>query len=472
MNGELRVGAERLKPRDAVFVYDETDRHLSNIVAIYFADATGHAPLTQERVLDWARASVGHSALFHRRLRHLPFDLDLPWWIPDPTLSVPEHVALDRPGDGSWRAARSRIAEITSARMDLTRPPWELHVLDRIDGVPAMPGDTTIVVLKFHHSAGDGVATRALEQRLFGTAPAPAVRLTDARPGPLRTALTVGAQPIRFVTGMRRARTARSALRALTETGAIHEPLAQRPATRFNRDIDAELTFHLLPIPLPEVMAAKAAAPQRVTVNDLMLTTIGGALAAYLTEHGETPDGSLAAMVPMSMRGVADWDSANQLSQMIVDLHTDVTDPLARLAAVRQSASRAKHRTTDPAVLRADRLVETAPAVLLRAAGWARAQRRFDQAATVPLCNTTISNVPPVTDELVFCDRPIRRAVGSLPILDGDGLRHLITSQGDEIVLAVTTNPRMMPDPEHYGALLLGSFRALAAALGAGATAS
>lgn len=468
MSAELRVGAERLDPRDAVFVYDETDRHLSNVVAVYIADAAGREPLTRDEVLDWARASIGHAALFHRTLRRAPLDLDLPSWVPDPGLSVREHVVLDRPGDGSWAAARARIAEITAARMDLTRPPWELHVLDGVVGVPSLPGTATVIVLKFHHSAGDGVATRALESKLFGPEPAPAIRLDPA--SSLRTAVrTTGAflaAPVRFVGGLRRAAAAGDELRELVDAGTIHEPVALRPATRFNRDIHAALTFHLLPIPMAEVLAAKAAAPYRVTVNDLMLTTISGALAAYLAEHGETPDGSLAAMVPMSMRGVADWDSANQLTQMIVDLHTDLADPVERLAAIKRSAGLAKQRTAHPVVLRGDRRVETAPALLLRAAGWARAQRRFDDAATVPLCNTTISNVPPVTDSLVFLDRPIRRVVGSLPILDGDGLRHLITSQGDEIVIAVTTDAAMMPDPEHYGELLVRSFRELAAALG------
>lgn len=468
MSAELRVGTRQLSPRDAVFVYDETDRHLSNIVAVYFAEATGRPALTRADVLDWARSVLGHSALFHRRLQRVPLDLDLPYWVPDPGMTVGDHVWLDRPGAGTWDEARARIAEITATRMDLRKPPWEIHVLDRITGVPAMAEHTTVVVLKFHHSAGDGVATRVLECKLFGTEPAPAIRLDD--PAPLataaRTAASLLSQPVRFVTGLRRASAAQEELRGLIESGTVYEPVALRPATRFNRDIQAATTFHLLPLPLAEIRAAAAAAPQRVTVNDLMLTTIGGALAAYLAEHDELPTESLAAMVPMSMRGVAEWDSANQLTQMIVDLHTDIADPLARLAAVQRSATRAKQRTTDPVVLRGDRRVETAPALLLRAAGWARAQRRFDDAASVPLCNTTISNVPPVSDTLTFCGRPVRRAVGSLPVLDGDGLRHLISSQGAELVVAVTTNAAMMPDPEHYGELLLESFRALAAALG------
>ncbi|WP_280214972.1 hypothetical protein [Nocardia cyriacigeorgica] len=51
--------------------------------------------------------------------------------------------------------------------------------------------------------------------------------------------------------------------------------------------------------------------------------------------------------------------------------------------------------------------------------------------------------------------------------MDGDGLRHLITSQGDEIVISFSTDPTTMPDPDHYAALLLDSFRALIASFAA-----
>lgn len=466
MSAALRVRAEQLRPRDAVFVYDETDRHPANIVAVYFADASGQPALSHGEVVAWARARVGHAALFHRRLWRLPMDLDLPYWIPDPTMSVRDHVTFD-PDVRTWDRASARIAEISAARLDLRRPPWEIHVMDRVEGVPSLPGPTTLVVLKVHHSVGDGIATRALERHLFGTEPAPAPRLapTDALSIATRTLGSLAAQPLRFGTGLRRARAARAELAAAVRAGTIHEPDALRPATRFNRDIAAAPTFHLLPIPLTAIRAARTAAPQRVTINDLLLTTIGGALATYLAEHGETPAGSLAAMVPMSMRAVADWDSANRIAQLSVDLHTDIADPLARLAAISDSATRAKQRTADPVVQRVDRLVETAPALLLRAAGWARAHRRFDGTDTVPLCNTTISNVPPVSDELTFGGRPVVRAVGALPLLDGDGLRHLVTTQGTDLVLAITTNAAMMPDPRHYGALLLAEFQALADAL-------
>ncbi|NEW58692.1 DUF1298 domain-containing protein, partial [Nocardia cyriacigeorgica] len=234
---------------------------------------------------------------------------------------------------------------------------------------------------------------------------------------------------------------------------------------RFNRPIKQPLTFDLVTIPLAEVLKAKANSRFRITLNDLMLATIAGALSTYLSEKNELPTGSLAAMVPMSMRPITTWTSANQLVQMYVDLHTDIDDPIERLQAIRNSATLEKHRNSDPAVLRTESRVETSPSWLLRLAGWARSQRSFEAAETVPLVNTTISNVPPVATALEFCGRPIARIFGVLPTMDGDGLRHLITSQGDEIVICFSSDDAMMPDPDHYRSLILGAFRELAGSL-------
>ena len=51
--------------------------------------------------------------------------------------------------------------------MDLTRPPWELHFFTGVDGLDDLPGRLTAVVLKAHHSAGDGLAVLELAQDIF-----------------------------------------------------------------------------------------------------------------------------------------------------------------------------------------------------------------------------------------------------------------------------------------------------------------
>ncbi|MEV6068173.1 wax ester/triacylglycerol synthase family O-acyltransferase [Nocardia sp. NPDC052001] len=455
--------AERLTARDAVFVYDEFERHPSNIVAVYAFDATaaGASAPDAATVIAWVRARLGHFRLFQRRLARVPGDLDLPYWVWDADFDIHRHVSMESARD--WSAVRARIAEIAATRMDLTRPPWRIHIFEAVTGYPGRPdAAVTLVLLGFHHSAGDGVATRELELKLFdGSALPTPIDSGDAREWSARRALTraVVTQPyrlLRFALGLRSTRTVPS---------SAPEPLAMRPATRFNRKVDPRFGFDLVRIPMAAVLKAKAAAPERITVNDLVLTVVAGALAAYLDEQGETPAESLAAMVPRSMRGLAQWDSVNQLTQMSVDLHTDIADPVRRLRAIRESVRREKERGGDPAYLRRQERVQTSPAWLLRLAGWGRAQRRFDDVARVPLSNTTVSNVPPVAERLAFLGAPMISAFGALPIMDGDGLRHLTTSQGDELIISFSADTTMLPDTGHYGELLLRSFDELWQAL-------
>ncbi|MGA6203207.1 wax ester/triacylglycerol synthase family O-acyltransferase [Nocardia testacea] len=462
------VAKEQLAARDAVFVYDETERHPSNIIAVYIFDSTGTEPVDTAALRDWAQARLGFAPLFQRRLRRVPLDLDLPYWVPDPALDIAEHVVAE-PSGADWDTVRARIAEITAAPMDLTRPPWRIQVFDRVRAVPGIAGDATVVALKFHHSACDGVATRELELELFGGREAPAAptanRWSRSAAG-LRAAALFPYRMGRFAVGLSRTRAANAAARARIEAGLLHEPAPFRPATRFNRAIGPTVLIDQVFLSLPEVTALRDRCAERVTVNDVMLTVVSGALAAYLDEKGETPPEGLAAMVPMSMRRIAEWDSANQLCQMTVDLHTGDRDPRARLAAIRESVRRERRRHSDPDVLRHAARVETAPAWLLRAAGRARAYRSFTDLSAVPLHNTTISNVPPLGAELTFRGGPVLRVFGVLPLMDGDGLRHLISAQGDEIVLTFSVDKAMMPDPDRYRELLRESFRELAEALG------
>ncbi|MEV5652053.1 wax ester/triacylglycerol synthase family O-acyltransferase [Nocardia sp. NPDC052254] len=465
----LRITAEQLAPRDAVFVYDEFDRHPSNIVAAYVFESPS-GPISRAQVRAWMRERLGCSPLFHRRLERLPGDLDLPYWVPDSEFDIDDHVTLEGRAPQSWPAVRDRMAEIAGARMDLTRPPWELHVFDGVTGFPDTSAPVAVVVLKFHHSVGDGVATRELELKLFGTdgEHPPLLAVEDgwsASGAAVRAAAVLPYRCARFVGGVLRTRAAAGTVRARVADDLLHEPESLRPATRFNSRITPALIFDLVTVPLSEVRAAKEAFTERVTINDLLLTVVAGALRTYLAERDEVPAATLAAMVPISMRGIAQWNSANQLCQMSVDLHTDLHDPVSRLRAIRGSAEREKQRYRDDAVIVREGRMQTSPSWLLRLAGWARSQRAFDQVDTVPLTNTTISNVPPVATRLEFLGAPAVTVFGVLPIMDGDGLRHLITSQGDQLVIAFSSDAAMLPDPQHYGDLLVRSLRELTAAI-------
>ena len=89
----------------------------------------------------------------------MPFGLDRPYWVRDGDFDLEYHVreiALPRPG--SWRQFCTQIARIHARPLDLSRPPWELYLIDGLDGIDHVPEGSIAVFLRVHHAAIDGVA--------------------------------------------------------------------------------------------------------------------------------------------------------------------------------------------------------------------------------------------------------------------------------------------------------------------------
>ena len=97
-------------------------------------------------------------------------------------------------------------------------------------------------------------------------------------------------------------------------------------------------------IGLDDAKRVRAAVPG-ATVNDVLLTVVGGGLRQYLGETGELPDEPMMAGVPMSMRTDADAGTGgNKIAMMLVSLGTDVADARQRLVTVHGSTSQSKEQ--------------------------------------------------------------------------------------------------------------------------------
>src|SRR5699024_2777974 len=178
---------EMLSPRDAAFLYDEGPRNHEMLVACYVFDATNGSPscASAGRLREWMPRRLGAADFFTRRIRRAPFDIGLPCWIPaDPVLS--EHVRLHRVA-GGHAELMAAIADLASTRLDLSRPPWELHAITGGHGLCGL-GEVTVIVLKVHHCAADGMGLRAAESALFSEGPVAAPRPANA-PHPVETSM-------------------------------------------------------------------------------------------------------------------------------------------------------------------------------------------------------------------------------------------------------------------------------------------
>jgi diacylglycerol O-acyltransferase len=79
------------------------------------------------------------------------------------------------------------------------------------------------------------------------------------------------------------------------------------------------------------------------TSNDTVLALCGAALRIYLLEMNALPEKPLIAVVPMSTRR-DESDTGNEITMGLVNLATDLSDPLIRLKRVKASMDHSKSR--------------------------------------------------------------------------------------------------------------------------------
>ncbi len=454
-----------LNPRDADFVYNESDGHLGHLLAVYLFDTVEHpeAEFSQEQAIEWVIARLGHHRMFTHTIRRVPLGLEHPYWAPAPDLDVHDHVRVTEITESGWAPLQNRLDGLLTTRMDLSRPPWELHFLTGVRGIDDLPGRLTAVVLKAHHSAGDGMAVLELGDNIFSENVRP---VDNERAVPflrgrmfVKAVLDLPRQLLRFAKDVP---VNRAAGRAVTEAETVGEweHLREQPAIRFNGKVSGSGSIAPITLHASQIRRIKEAVPG-ATVNDVLLAVVGGALARYLAEKDEPHKGSLVAMVPRSMRKMEAWESANRLAVMGVDMHTDIADPLERVARIVESSKSEKTRTAHLSVRRLAAAVETAPPPLLRLIAYSRKKNTHDLGRP-RYQHTMASNMPFSVEGLTLNGAPGVAVLGAQPPVDGDGLRHfVVTAAGGNLMLTVVADVATMPDLDHYLDLIRASLAEL-----------
>ncbi|NMM88438.1 acyltransferase [Rhodococcus sp. SRB_17] len=462
----LAVRVTQLNPRDADFIYNEADGHLGHLIGVYFFETSQHpdAEFSQEQAAEWVTARLGHNRMFTQRIQRTLLGIEHPHWVPDPDFDVRNHVRVTNITEPGWEPLQKPLSKLLTSRVDLSRPPWELHFFNGVQGLDDLPGRLTAVVLKSHHSGADGIAIKMLGESIFSD------RLQPAELEPvipflksrmfLKSVLGLPSQILRFAKHVPGNRAAARDVDAAQSAGEWVEGFRERPATRFNGKVSGSGTLEQITLPGAEVRSVKDAV-SGATINDVLLAVVGGALARYLAEKGEKPKGSLVAMVPRSMRKVEEWESANQLVTLAIDMHTDIEDPLERVARIAESARSEKARTSHLTVRRLNAAVETAPAFLLRLMAYRRGKNSHDLSRP-RYVHTMVSNIPLSVEGLTLNGAPGAAVLATQPPVDGDGLRHfMVAASGDGLTLNVIADPVSMPDLHHYIGLLRSSFEDL-----------
>lgn len=293
--------------------------------------------------------------------------------------------ALPSPGDE--RELGILVSRLHGYPIDFHRPPWEMHLIEGIEG-----GRFALYV-KVHHALLDGfTAMRTLanalstdpddrERPLFFSIPPAARPPRDDEPTSITYAELIAA--VRTQYGA-----TKSAARALLNIGKETELVSPRQAPKcvLNARISRSRRFATVRHETARIKAIARATGG--TVNDVVLALSSASLRRYLLELDALPAEPLIAMLPVSVRPKDDEGGGNALGAILASLATDVADPAERLAAIVHSTTTAKQQLqglSKAAILQYSALL-VAPSVAQMIPGTAGRVR--------PTFNVVISNVP------------------------------------------------------------------------------
>ena len=465
----------QLSAHDAAFLYADTSHSNANVTLIHIYDQTT-APggtVRFKSILAQIEGRLDRLPVFRQKLRRVPLDLDLPYWVDDENFDLEyhvRHIALPKPGD--WRQFCIQVSRIHARPLALDRPLWEIHVIEGLDGFVDLPGGSFALVTKTHHAAIDvenGSEITMLLHDLSAAPPAPsppAPWFPESPPGLAATVArgvvhTVGATLHLAGPVSRAVRQALPAAAALV--GDLWRKPQTMPMTRFNAVVSQHRVFETRRFKLAEFEALRGLVPGS-TLNDTVLAVCGGALRRYLAGHGELPAASLSAMTPLYLSTTgARPEAAPEVAWIRVPLATDVEDPVQRLAAVcaftasSDMVSRAiSARELTGGALHVPAATLALSAKLLGASSAGRGRR-------APQANCTITNVPGPLEPVYLCGARMTYYSAIMPIADGMGLVFAVTSYEEQLIISPTSCRELLPDPAVFAQCLRDSFQDLLA---------
>ncbi len=457
---------EQLSGLDASFLAVESGSLLGHVTGVLILDpSTSSAPLTVDRLRAHIDARTVGVAPLRRRIVEVPLGLDRPWWIDVEKLDLEQHIkSVTVPAPGGRVELAELAGQFHSVPLDRSRPLWELWLADGLaDGCLAM-------ITKVHHAAIDGLSGVEILGALVdldadGLMPALPGR-RESPPSPVteppsaawllgQAGLNLARSPMRAIEMTKQVARSLPALRPLlgsrgpAATGEeslidlIRQPAFTPPSVAFNGLIGPGRSFTYASIDLGEVKAIKSAAG--VTVNDVALTVVAGALRHWLADHGGIPDRPLTAAIPVSTRS-PDHGGAlgNHISIMVTTLATHIADPARRLAAIADGTKLAKtQHGALPASILTD-ITQVAPPAVLGAATRLITGLRLGAAA--PLVNLVVSNVPGPPVDLYLAGALVRHHYPLSAIIDGAGLNITVMSVGDHLDVGIVSDGVLVAD--------------------------
>lgn len=436
------MAQERMSGVDTAWLRMDSPVNRMAIVGVWvFEQVMPFEPLAcllRERLLTFDR--------FRQRVRT---DALGTWWVDDESFDLSRHLVIERLPDPDSEQDLQRLAgRLISRPLARNRPLWQFHLIEHYRGASAL-------ITRIHHCIGDGVALVGVMLSLSDATHADQLTTLSARhalPGMLPDTLPAeGHDDLAHTLGAMVEPLQRRAARALATTGlpavgarVLRDALAIALMTRDSptrlRGKPGRRKVVAWNDPLPLATVSAVSHVLGVSVNDVLLSCVAGALRRYLAGRGEPTEGiELRAMVPVNLRaGTAEPRLGNRFGLVPLVLPVGLANPLARLREIGRRMAALKGGYQAPlayALLSA--VGEMPPGVQTAVLGYLASK-----------ATAVMTNVPGPAQPLQLAGRTVCQLMFWVPQSGDVGMGVSVFSYRGGVQFGLMTDAVLCPDPQ------------------------
>lgn len=446
------LGRERISGIDTAWLRMEHPTNLMMIVGVMMfkskLDFNTLQRTIQERFLSFPR--------FKQKAIQDPTGA---WWETDKNFDLSHHLKrVKLPVSAGKKAGKveleAYVSRLASEGLDFTKPLWQFHLVENYQGGSAL-------IMRIHHCYADGIALISVMLSLTGDSAEASLKkpLQQAkRPKDEMHFWTSVTKPMANIwsgamrltrglveQGLEIAKDAASmkefASKGMELADELRKIALMQPdsPTRFKGPLGRKKRVAWCdPLPLGEVKVIGKALG--CSVNDVLLSTVAGALRAYLAQQkDETGDINLRAIVPVNLRPIEKaGELGNQFGLVFTELPIGIEDPIERVMQVRQRMHTVKN-SAQPIVA----------FVLLSAVGLGPKILQDQIGALIGRNATAVmTNVPGPQKPLYFSGSEIDEINFWVPQSGGIGMGVSILTYNGRVQFGLITDAGLVPDPQ------------------------
>ncbi|HPA91688.1 MAG TPA: wax ester/triacylglycerol synthase family O-acyltransferase [Quisquiliibacterium sp.] len=445
------MARERMSGVDTAWLRMDSAGNLMMIVGVWVFDA----PIPIESL----RTRLSERLLrFDRFRQKVDVDATGYWWVDDDHFDLDHHLTSTRlPAPGTDEQLKQLVGRLASEPLDPARPLWQFHLVHGYDGTSAM-------IARIHHCIADGIALIGVTMSLTDQPP-PGARPADTDDEPrheddhgLNTAWDTLIQPVTRQ-AVKAAEVAGAALGHSIElmSDAQGRALMRAAGTRLVRDAakialmaddsptrlkgrprGTKVVAWNDPLPLDEVKAVCKVLG--VSVNDVLLSCVAGAIHRYLEADGEHTRGEeIRAMVPVNLRPPGGPMSlGNRFGLVPLTLPVGISNPIERVFEVRRRMDDLKGGYQGPLAY-----------ALLSAIGFApKPVQQMVLGYLAQKGTAVMTNVPGPTRAIEIAGIPLRRTMFWVPQSGDIGVGVSIVSYDGGVQFGLITDAAICAEPQ------------------------